>query len=558
MGVLLLPNVIWICVASDMTDALVRGIPPSIVFLVALVSWSRQPRWVLVSLIPLYALLPFEMYYLVAYEQPTSSNLFAVASESNWSEATEYIGTKMLLTGVIFSLVLVAVTLWFAWCIPPLPRQRWLSWLAWASLVPVLQYAALEWDWDRQSRIDLTSQPVTNLMQPLSITEVSTPMGFTLSESYPLGVFFRVRDFLGERKRIRDAASLVREFNFKVHSDISSNSNETYVLVIGESSNPKHWQLNGYQRPNNPKLTQLPRLVSFSNVVSSWPGTRLAVPVIVVGQQGSDHQAPMNRASVVTLFKQAGFHTVWISNQSLLGLHDSMTTVHASEADEMVFTNLSDYTKRSAHDAVVLPVLNRVLANPHPKKLIVIHTLGSHKRYDFRYPSEFEIFRPATLRGEPTDDQQAIVNSYDNTILFTDYVLAEIQSTLDRSAVDRAALLYVSDHGQTLPINGCAEDGHGRRNESDFRVAAALWVSSGLDRKNPEMLEVAMRLRDAPLESVGAFHTLADLAQLSFPDKRNDWSWVSTTWQSRPRWTNAVPDFDLALREPPCGKLKAR
>ncbi|MBY0465457.1 MAG: sulfatase-like hydrolase/transferase, partial [Burkholderiales bacterium] len=205
---------------------------------------------------------------------------------------------------------------------------------------------------------------------------------------------------------------------------------------------------------------------------------------------------------------------------------------------------------------VLLPVFQRLLKQSAPKKLFVIHTLGSHKRYDQRYPPEFKRFEPAGLGKLVTDPPEAVVNSYDNSILFTDHVLAELITTLERTGPAHSALMYLSDHGQTLPLNGCQEDGHGRRNEADFRVAALLWVSASFDRAKPQVLQQAGKRRDASLESVGAFHALAELADVSFPDWQPERSWISTSWQPRTRWTNAVPDFDNALRESPCGKLK--
>lgn len=556
VALLLVPNLLWIGVAVDVPDALIRGIPPSLAFLVALVVWFRRPRWVLVGLLPFYALLPAEVYYLLAYGQPSSDHVLAVVAATNVSEALQYLGMGTVLLGGGATVILVLLTWHIASNAAPLRRHRLLTFLAIASFVPLFQYVWLEVDWalTRPALFDVAESVSGETLKPM--TDVPTPMGVTLSDSYPLGVFFRVRDFLGERERIKQATDRIRTHDFHVHSAVLPDQPETYVLVVGESARPDHWGLNGYGRDTTPRLALTKRLVSFRNVVSPWPATRLAVPLILVGQQAENHVASPGRASVVTLFKQAGFRTYWLSNQAPVGLHDSIISVHAQEADEVVFTNLTDHTRHGMDDGVLLPVFQRLLQQPAPKKLFVIHTMGSHKRYDWRYPSGFEQFRPSALGNLLADPPEAVVNSYDNSILFTDHVLAELVTELERTGSARSALMYLSDHGQTLPLNGCQEDGHGRRNEADFRVAAMLWVSEALNKVKPQVLAQAQIRRDAPLESVGAFHALAELADLSFPGWHPERSWISTAWQPRPRWTNAVPDFDNALREPPCGKLK--
>lgn len=555
IGVLLLPNLVWLWVATDVWDALIRGIPPSLTFLVALLAWTHRPRWVMLGLLPLYGLLPFEFYYQAVYGQPTSDHVLALVTESSASEAFQYVGYGPLFVGSGASIGLMLATVWIACQCQSLPRHRWLVLLRWASLLPLLQYGWLEWDWMQQTQhIALSTAPSESELLTQT-NEVSTPMGATLSDSYPLGVFFRFRDFLGERERIRIAAERIRQFDFQVHQVGVSSEPETYVLVIGESARPDHWSLNGYSRDTAPRLSEIPRLVSFQNVISAWPATRLAVPVILVGQQASNHRAEPDRASIVSLFKQGGFHTYWLSNQAPLGLHDSIIAVHAQEADELVFTNPTDHTQAGNHDGVLIPIFKKMLEQPYPRKMFVIHMMGSHKRYDLRYPSEFRHFLPDELGKIVGDASASVVNSYDNSVAFTDHVLAELISELDRISGGHSALLYLSDHGQTLPVNGCDTDGHGRRNEADFRVAALLWMSESLHRQRPHLLEQARKLKDAPLESVGAFHALAELARLRFPDWNPQRSWVSPDWQPRTRWTNAVPDFDRAERESPCGKL---
>lgn len=551
---LLLPNFMFVAVADDRADALIRSLPPALAFLTALICWTRRPGAVLMVLSPFYLLLPFETYYIVNYGQPSTPHILAVISESNPREAIEYFGIGRILVGVLVALFLVIATLWFARMSPRLPEHRLVRILGFAGALPLAMFAWLEWDWS-EKRTHFDAYAAQTPMERLMTPEFATPVGALLSDSYPLGTIFRFRDFLGERARVIAAAEIVRKYDYQASRVVHPVEPETYVLVVGESARPDHFGINGYERQTTPELDANDQVVGLRNVVTPWPSTRLAVPVILTGKQDELHRSPFGRASIVSLFKQAGFRTYWISNQAPLGDHDSLITLHAYEADKVVYTNGGDYAQQSAHDDAILPVFERMLGEPAPKKFFVVHMLGSHKRYDRRYPPEFDKFQPSLKSARGVETPETIRNSYDNSILFTDHVLSRMIRAVEATA-PLAGLLFVSDHGQNLPTESCPAAGHGTRYEADYRVASLLWVSPTYAKVFPDIWQVMQERRDAPLYSTGAFHALADMAQITYPEYEPHASWISSRWRPSPRWTSAAADFDLAIREPPCRKLK--
>lgn len=551
---LLLPNLVYFTVADAPWDALLRTLPPSLAFLVGLICWTRSPGLVLILLSPFYFLLPFETYYIIKYGHPSSSHILAVVSESNPMEAIEYIGLGHILLGLVLGLALMATTLWFAFQAPRLPTSRIVRMLALASLIPLLQYTWLEWHWNTSDYVfDAHAEQAS--MEKLLTTESFTPVGEMLCDSYPLGVYFRLSDYISERDRLREVGAAIREHDFHAQRSVDTQAPETYVLVIGESARPDHLALNGYARDTTPQLEQLDHLASFRNVVSPWSATRLAVPVILTHRQTAAHTSPLGLASIVTLFKQAGFQTYWISNQAPLGPHDSIIAVHAYEANKTIYTNATDYKSRGAFDDAILPVFERFLAEPYNKKFFIIHMMGSHKKYANRYPKAFDRFKPSQLSNPELDNIETVINSYDNSILFSDHVLASLIRSL-KAQQSISAMFFISDHGENLPTNTCDATGHGYDNEADFRVASLLWLSDSYVSYFPEIWNRANHRRDAPFHSTGVFHTLADLAHITHPEHDATKSWISDTWKKAPRWTNAVPDFDAALKDMPCQKLK--
>lgn len=554
-ALLLAPNLAFVAVADDALDAALRSLPPAIALLVALHGWLRRPAWVLGLLIPFFFLLPFETYYVLRYGQPSTPHVLGVVFETNWREASEFFGGPLLVAGIVLGLALVAMTLWLARRAPPLPEHRLVRPLAVLATLPLMLYAWLEWDWlDRRKVFD--AYAAQTAIEQLHKPAFATPTGALLSDAYPLGTVFRVRDYLAERARVRAAAAQILADDYqptRASTAPGPEAPEVYVLVIGESARPDHWGLNGYARPTTPELAKIPGVVGLRNVVTPWPGTRVAVPVILTGAVDARHEAPLGRASIVGLFKQAGFATYWISNQAPLGDHDSLITLYAQEADEAIFVNAGDYTQDSAHDDALLPPFERLLAGAPKKKFFVLHMLGSHKRYDKRYPAAFDLFKPSLKDGgAPTDEK--VANSYDNSILFTDHVLSRVINALAKAA-PHAALLYVSDHGQNLPSETCPASGHGTKYEADYLVAALLWGSPALQATQAALWQRARERRDAPLYTTGAFHALAEIAAIDYPRYDARASWVASEWQPAPRWTSPVPDFDRALRVPPCKKL---
>ncbi|NRA85090.1 MAG: sulfatase-like hydrolase/transferase [Gammaproteobacteria bacterium] len=114
-------------------------------------------------------------------------------------------------------------------------------------------------------------------------------------------------------------------------------------------------------------------------------------------------------------------------------------------------------------------LVERITSSNKDKFFVVLHTKGSHDpSYYAKYPSQFEKFTPV-CRSEQLSDctQQALINAYDNTILYTDYFINEAISRLDKLKNIPSMLVYVSDHGESLGESGLyltAHPIHLRRN----------------------------------------------------------------------------------------------
>ena len=264
------------------------------------------------------------------------------------------------------------------------------------------------------------------------------------------------------------------------------------ALVIGETHVRSHMHAYGYERQTTPFLdkaiqngTVFPAPRSFSCAAQ----TDTALPMVVTEKSQYNKIAFKDTATIVEMAHHGGYRVVWISNQQ----KSDIIGVIADTADETVWINTKTNDtylrqKNGAFDEHVLTALHKQ-EKPRQKTLYVIHLLGSHANYDCRYPDTFKKWDDTA--GSRTEQ---LVNSYDNSVLYTDYVLAEIQKTLF-GKLDVSAFLYVSDHGEELHEYFC----HGedffisRYKESPYmadivKVPFFLAVSPGFRSKYPEII----------------------------------------------------------------------
>ena len=238
------------------------------------------------------------------------------------------------------------------------------------------------------------------------------------------------------------------------------------MLVIGESSRYDRWEINGYKRGTNPLLKQENNLVSLQDLITPVSATRLSVPVIISRKPGRQSlTSGFTEKSVLTAFKEAGYKTYWISNQISFGQFDTPISAFAKEADVIQFMNLGGYSDQSNFDDILLEPLQNAMKDPSPKKLIVLHTLGNHWNYSQRYPKEFDKWQPSLFgvdKPEYTDTKikPQLYNSYDNSILYTDWFLSQVIGKL-KSADVMTSMFYVADHGQVLYDGDCNLAFHG-------------------------------------------------------------------------------------------------
>ena len=218
-------------------------------------------------------------------------------------------------------------------------------------------------------------------------------------------------------------------------------------MVVGETSRALNWQLYGYERETNPLLVQQSGLVAFPKVLTESNTTHKSVPMLLSDVTACSYDSIYHRKGIITAFKEAGFRTAFFSNQRF---NHSFIDFFGREADAFDFIKEDslDFSYNPS-DNELLKLVEQELAKGAKKQFIVLHTYGSHFNYRERYPSGDAFFTPDYPVEAERKFRDNLVNAYDNSVRYTDSLLARLIGMLENQGTD-AALIYTSDHGEDI------------------------------------------------------------------------------------------------------------
>jgi glucan phosphoethanolaminetransferase (alkaline phosphatase superfamily) len=343
--------------------------------------------------------------------------------------------------------------------------------------------------------------------------EASVPVGGIFQSGLALYMFNQEAKYRTVREQHHFGAKSIRD-----------NSGEVYVMVIGESSRANNWSLLGYGRNTNPSLSSSPGIIGLPNMLSTAPSTNDAVPSMLSPWPITDQRGILSHRSVVSAFAEAGFTTHWLSTQRVDGWSGALPGL-AAEAEHTRYFDQS-------FDGALLEPFKAILASAAKgeKILIVLHINGSHFVYARRYPENF-----AHFHSDHAAHRQQLIDEYDNSILYTDWLLGKFIGALD-AAHRPAALLFASDHGENLMDDKAGLLGHGIGTAYDLHPAAFVWASDALRMSRPQIWSTARGNAGAKLSSANLPHSLLDLAGIQIPELNRSLSIFSPAFTTRDRW----------------------
>lgn len=288
------------------------------------------------------------------------------------------------------------------------------------------------------------------------------------------------------------------------------------VLVVGETARAANFSLNGYPRPTNPELARQ-NVLSFSDVSACGTSTAVSLPCMFqdVGRAGYDDSLALRREGLLDVLQRAGIAVRWRDNNS--GCKGVCDRVPHEDLSILQVPGLC--LNGECRDEILLHGLQSTIDKLDGDAVIVLHMVGSHgPAYFKRYPPAFEVFTPVcnTIQLDRCS-RESIVNAYDNSLLYADHVLSQTIELL-RSNAKRfdTAMLYVSDHGESLGENGLYLHGipYALAPREQIQVPMLLWLSEGLSgRRGIDTACLQARQRE-PLSHDHLFHSVLGLSNV--------------------------------------------
>ena len=257
-----------------------------------------------------------------------------------------------------------------------------------------------------------------------------------------------------------------------------------FVMVVGETARAQNFSLNGYARNTNPLLSKLD-VINFSHATACGTSTEVSLPCMFssFGRANYDEEKILGHESVLHVLARAGFKVLWRDNQS--GCKGVCEGLAVNQLDQAGVEALC--AEGQCFDEILLRGMEGIARDTAGNLFVVMHQLGSHgPAYFKRYPAAFKQFLPACENEDLRNCTVAeIVNAYDNSLLYTDFFLSKVIDFLGRSeAKYDAAMLYVSDHGESLGDKGLYLHGMPYSIAPDVQkqVPFLVWLSPGFRR----------------------------------------------------------------------------
>lgn len=385
--------------------------------------WKNVGRTALL-LFPVLFYCAFQIVLLYLYgESIIAVDMFLNLVTTNVSEATELLGN---LVGAIITLLVVYVPT-LVWCAISAIKRRYAS---------------------RPSLLRARYCGVVSIFIGLACMFMAYAFDVRFSinrDIFPVNVIHNTIIAAQRTKATGNYYKTSEGFSYKAHSNRPVDKKEIYVLVIGETSRADDWQLFGYGRPTNPLLSKRDGLISYPKTLSESNTTHKSVPLMLSWVSAKNFADSIyTTKSLVSAFNEAGFATAYLSNQ---GRNHSFIDFFAREAQKTVF--LTD-KGHAHHDGELLPILEDFISRSTNNKIMVIlHTYGSHFNYKDRYPSSFSVFLPDKTADADAFNRDELINAYDNSIIYTDYVLDSVVAMLEERQC-LSGMIYLSDHGEDI------------------------------------------------------------------------------------------------------------
>ena len=296
-------------------------------------------------------------------------------------------------------------------------------------------------------------------------------------------------------------------------------------IIFGESHCKQHCYFHGYDKntmPLSQMMIEADSLLVYSNVTSSETTTidSFRAMFSTYRPEYGDSVRFWESPSFFHVLHAAGYTESWLSNQSQRGLYDNLIGNYAALCDTTVF--LGDKfagMRRTNKDEELVPILQDLVSHSEGRNLYCIHLMGNHAEFGERYPENFSVFEETDYPDYPTE-QRRILAEYDNSLLYTDYVINEM---FDIFEDDEAVVFYVPDHGLDLFHTRPDYYLHALVANPEsvsyaIQIPFLVYATDKYRARFPETVSRMEKARDNRFETEDLIYTIMDIAHISFTE----------------------------------------
>lgn len=318
------------------------------------------------------------------------------------------------------------------------------------------------------------------------------------------------------------------------------NKPKLLVVVVGETVRAQNFQLNGYAKATTPRLAARSDIVYFSDVTACGTSTAISVPCMFsfIDHESFSTDAARRQENALDILAKSGVNVLWRDNNS-----SSKGVADRVQFEDFKTGATNTQCDTECRDVGMLVGLEDYVQSNSGDTIIVLHQMGNHgPAYYKRYPDAFETFTPACRTKELSQcSAQEIENAYDNAVAYTDYFLDEtIQLLTQFNATHDTAMLYVSDHGESLGENGIYLHGmpYMLAPETQTKVPMLVWTGEGSSIDHSQLRE----LQQQALSHDAVAYSLIDFFDVALQERLPEFPLLLAKDRSEPHeaYTNCA------------------
>ena len=520
-AVLILPNIVVMFLSSDLSGNTTKQFEYFIfssLFLLAPALFLKL-RWYFIFESIFMLCAPFEIGYVWLYRSTVTDGFISSIFNTNIGEAAE-----LLLTMKWQCLILLFI--WTGYFIIVFKKIK-NTYLFTGKFSVVTGLTVILFNISIFGKIYATEYK-DNKSQ-IRMNEIKEDFIDNYKKTYPCNILTLLARKYDNHMALKNMPENISSFSYHAKKRKNRSDRETYVVVIGESARYGNFSINGYERKTSPQLEKIKDLLTYSDVYATSNVTEFAIPLLFSSATPLHFEKAYSEKTFADAFGESGFYTGWIANQS--GYHPYIKRI-AKDIDKAYFPS-GEFENLENYDDKLLPYIDSLLNENRQKTFIVVHTLGSHFRYNFRYPKPFEKFTPAL---EGTNDysiasdknKELFTNTYDNSIVYTDYILSEIiHKIASRQGI--SAVLYISDHAENLYDNGSNTVLHGSKTPPvpEIHIPLFIWTSPAYQNAYPDKQQALRTNINKKISSSDIFYSILDIADIHYPGENPEKSIAS-------------------------------